>query len=99
MKASIQQGAFVQPVHPLDDLLAVQPPRDAVIVTAGDLPTHAFRQILAHRFPGVRHGPPSSLACRSASEDSGPAIKAFAYVGISEQRFQVMMMLLSLVPR
>jgi hypothetical protein len=74
----IQQGAFVPPVHPIDDLCAVQPPREAVIVTAGDLPTQAFRQMLAHRFPGVRHGPPSALACRSAIEAREPSIQAFA---------------------
>jgi hypothetical protein len=73
----IQQGPFVQPVDTIDDLLAVQTPRHPYIIEAGDLPTQALRQVLRHFLPCLWHGPP-------LLEESGPQIKALAYVGISE---------------
>ena len=86
LKEIIQHRPFVQPVHPVHNLFPVQAPRNTRIVTAGHFPTHAFGQILRHLIPGLLHDPPPSAAseCPSAIEESGPQIKASAYVGISE---------------
>ena len=84
MEEIIQQRAFVQPVDPIDHLLAVQAPRHPRVIAASRLPTQALGQVLGDLFPCLFHRPPSSPACLSAIEKSAPQIKAFAYIGTSE---------------
>jgi hypothetical protein len=57
----IQQRPFVQPVHPLDDLLAVQAPGDPRVIAASRLPTQPFGQVLCNRFSCLFHRPPPSV--------------------------------------
>jgi hypothetical protein len=47
----IQHSAFVQPVHPIDYLFAVEAPGHPPIIAPGRLPTQAFRQVLCDPFP------------------------------------------------
>lgn len=84
MQEVIQLRAFVQPVYPVHDLLPVQTPRDARIVTPGHFPTYALCQVLRDLIPCLLYDPPPSTAsqCPSALEESGLQIKAPAYVGI-----------------
>jgi hypothetical protein len=86
VKEVIQYRPFVEPVHPIDHLLAVQAPRPAVIIALGDLPTQPLRQVLRNFVWCVPHGPPSSVVCVPAREESGCKIKVLAYVGTSETR-------------
>ena len=68
----IQQRAFVQPVDPVDDLLAVQAPGHPRIIPASRLPTQAFCQVLCNFFLGLFHGPPPSVVCSLAIRENGP---------------------------
>jgi hypothetical protein len=61
VEESIKQPPVVQPVHPFDDLLAVQAPGDPRVIAASRLPTSPFGQILCHRFSCLFHRPPPSV--------------------------------------
>jgi hypothetical protein len=63
--------------------LAIQATGYPRVIAASRLPTHALRQGLCDRCPGLFLGRPSSLACLSAREESEPQIKAFPYIGTS----------------
>jgi hypothetical protein len=80
----VQQRPFVQPVHPIDDLRAVQASRHARVTATSGLPTQPLRQVRGNPFSCLRHGPPPPLQCCFPIEESGPGIKARAYIGISE---------------
>jgi hypothetical protein len=58
----IQQRAFIDPKHPIDQLVAEQATHHPRIVTTGDLPTQPLRQVLRDLVGCLFHGPPSSLA-------------------------------------
>jgi hypothetical protein len=68
----IQNGPFVQPVAPLEQLLAVQASCDAGIILTGHLPTQLLGQILGDLIVGLLYRPPPSTECVSATEKSGP---------------------------
>ena len=57
----VKQRPFVQPVHPVHQLLPIQPPGDTRIVAPGHLPTQPFCQVLCELVPRVCpivHSPP-----------------------------------------
>src|SRR5918999_1773036 len=86
MEEIIQHGAFIQPVDPIHNRLAVQAPGDAHIVSAGYFPTQPFGQVLGQLRVGLPHRPPPSPGCPPAIEESARQIKSSAYVGTSGQK-------------
>jgi hypothetical protein len=67
----IQYGPFIQPVNPIDQLLAIQAARDAGIIPTGHLPAQSLGQILGDLIVGVWHRPPPFAEDVSAIEESG----------------------------
>jgi hypothetical protein len=72
VKEVVQQRPFVQPVHPVYQLLPIQAPRNARVVAPGDLPTQPFSQVLCDLVVCLSHGSPPSANCPFAIEESGP---------------------------
>jgi hypothetical protein len=85
MDEVIQQRPFVQPLHAVHQLLPIQPPSNPRIIAPGDLPTQPLRQVRGDLVVRLCHAQPPSVQCFIAREESGPQIKSFAHVGISEK--------------
>jgi hypothetical protein len=83
VKKVIQDRPFVQPVDPIDQVLAVQTASDPGVVTTRDRLTQPLRHVRWDLVWCMPHRPPSSVACLQPIEESGHAIKAPAYVGTS----------------
>jgi hypothetical protein len=66
VEAVIEHSPFVQPVHPIHELPAVQTSCHLGIVAAGDLSTPWLCQVLRSIVPYCFHGPPPSAACFTA---------------------------------
>jgi hypothetical protein len=77
MKEIIQQRPFIEPIDSVHQLFLLQAASYTGVVAPGSLPTQPLRQVLRHLIVRLPHGPPSSLVCLPALEESGPPIKVF----------------------
>jgi hypothetical protein len=71
VQAVIQQHPLIQPIHAIDQWLAVQAAGYPGIVAPSDLPAQPLRRILCDLVTSVPHSPPSAVACAPAIEESG----------------------------
>ena len=81
--AVLQPRPCIPSLHPIDQWLAGHAAGHPGIVAPSDLPTPALRQVLRDLVVCVPQGPPSAVAGVPAREESGPPIKACAYIGTS----------------